>query len=265
MRSGAVMKIILLFWVFLAMTGLVLTASGCLFWVCVEGTRERTDFSRTLFSWSVSAISCDEGVFLEKQTRVLLVVDVQYDFCPGGALAVVTGMDVAHRICGYLESFADCYAVIVFTRDWHHDPGRHFAAQGEEPDFLEIWPPHCVAGTKGAEFSPALLHWTGQAIIVSKGHWSAVYSGFQGTVDISAGRELFLQGFLQESAVGSVDVCGLATDYCVAATEHDAMENGYKVRMLVDLCGGIAADSTARALTRFVKAGGEFVFSEAVA
>jgi nicotinamidase/pyrazinamidase len=177
----------------------------------------------------------------------LIVVDVQNDFCEGGSLAVLGGAGVAERITRHAHERTGDYEVVVATRDWHIDPGPHFSAT---PDYRDSWPPHCVAGTEGAQFHPAL----DQAAIdvtVSKGEHAAAYSGFEGRT--AAGEDL--EAVLRGRGVDSVDVCGLATDYCVRATALDAARTGFGVRVLQGLCAGVAPETTAAALDDLRAAG----------
>ncbi|HTN78125.1 MAG TPA: isochorismatase family protein [Acidimicrobiales bacterium] len=180
--------------------------------------------------------------------RALLIVDVQNDFCEGGSLAVAGGADVARRITAYLNEHADDYAAIVATRDWHEDPGTHFSAT---PDYRDSWPPHCVPGTVGAQFHPA-LDVSRVSAVVSKGRHSAAYSGFEGD---DAGQDL--ESILAESGVSAVDVCGLATDYCVRATALDAVRRGLDARVLLGLCAGVRAASTPEVVSELRAAGVE--------
>jgi nicotinamidase/pyrazinamidase len=179
--------------------------------------------------------------------RALIVVDVQNDFCEGGALAVDGGADVARRVSGYLAEHGGDYDVVVATRDWHEDPGDHFSAT---PDFRESWPPHCVAGSPGAGFHPALD--TGRVgAVVSKGMRSAAYSGFEGRDEGGAD----LASVLARYGVEDVDVCGLATDYCVRATALDAAALGMRTRVLLGLCAGVDPGTTDQATADLVAAG----------
>jgi nicotinamidase/pyrazinamidase len=179
-------------------------------------------------------------------TTGLIVVDVQIDFCEGGSLAVAGGADIARRITGHASAHRDRYAVVVATRDWHIAPGAHFAAA---PDYLDSWPVHCVAGTPGAMFHPALR--LAGATVVSKGATAAAYSGFEGADD--QGRSL--AAVLAAAGVNAVDVAGIATDYCVRATALDAARAGLSVRLLCDSCAGVAPASTEAALAEMVVAG----------
>jgi nicotinamidase/pyrazinamidase len=177
--------------------------------------------------------------------RALLIVDVQNDFCEGGSLPVAGGAAVAEAITEHLSAHAGDYDLVVATRDYHVDPGGHFS---DTPDYRTTWPRHCLAGTAGADFHPA-LDTSRVDVVVSKGQRSAAYSGFEGTTD---GRTL--DQVLTERGVVEVDVCGLATDHCVRATALDAARLGYTVRVLAPLCAGVALETTAAALDELVGA-----------
>jgi len=192
--------------------------------------------------------------------RALIVVDVQNDFCEGGSLPVPGGAEVAFKIGDLLHHWsrkdlkAPEYAVAVATRDHHIDPGSHFAAPGTEPDYVDSWPVHCVVGTDGEAFHPNLDPQPFDAIFL-KGEHAAAYSGFEGrTTD-----GLPLADWLREHGVTDVDVCGIATDYCVRATVLDAVREGFTVRLLTDLCTGVAQDSSATAVEEMRTAGAAVV------
>jgi nicotinamidase/pyrazinamidase len=183
--------------------------------------------------------------------RALVVVDVQRDFCEGGSLAVAGGAAVASAITEYIASpAAGQYACILATRDHHIDPGAHFAA---EPDYVDTWPPHCVAGTPGAGFHPALDTSRFEEVF-DKGERAAAYSGFEGgSVGFSGGagpapRGRSLAAWLRARGVTEVDIAGIATDHCVKATAIDAVGLGFATRVLIDLTAGVAADTTAEAV-----------------
>src|SRR6266550_2478219 len=108
--------------------------------------------------------------------RALIIVDVQNDFCEGGSLAVTGGADVARAITGLLAKPHD-YAHVVATKDFHIDPGEHFS---ENPDYATSWPRHCVVDTSGPDFHPQFDSGAVEAVF-KKGHYSAAYSGFEGT------------------------------------------------------------------------------------
>jgi nicotinamidase/pyrazinamidase len=162
------------------------------------------------------------AIAVDSQTDALLVVDVQRDFCPGGALAVPHGDDVV-PVIDRLLGVADW--MTVATRDWHPADHCSFKAQGG------IWPPHCVAGTEGAAFHPALDQ-SRIRTVVSKAvtRDAEAYSGFQGT-DLAAR--------LAARGIRRVFVCGLATDYCVKATALDARRAGLDVVVIEDAIRGV--------------------------
>jgi nicotinamidase/pyrazinamidase len=186
--------------------------------------------------------------------RALIVVDVQNDFCEGGSLAVSGGADVAFRIGELLHHWHDAepdqrdYAYVVATRDHHIDPGDHFS---DTPDFVSSWPVHCVAGTDGVGFHPNLDPQPFDAIF-DKGEYAAAYSGFEGTCHEN-GKPL--ADWLREKGVDQVDVCGIATDYCVRATALDANREGFRTTVLTDLTAGVAPASTEQTLVDLRTAG----------
>ncbi|MDR1808434.1 MAG: isochorismatase family protein [Propionibacteriaceae bacterium] len=163
-------------------------------------------------------------------SRALIIVDVQNDFCEGGALAVAGGAAVAAAISRYAAEDHG-YDVVVATRDAHIDPGAHFSAT---PDFADSWPPHCVVGTPGQDFHPDLRLKRLDAVF-DKGNYAAAYSGFEG-VD-QAGTPL--DEFLAARDVTDVDVVGIATDYCVKATALDAAQLGYTTKVLTKLTAAV--------------------------
>ena len=170
----------------------------------------------------------------------LLVVDVQRDFCEGGSLAVAGGANVAARISALLTTAAGrSYPVVVATRDWHVDPGGHFASAGAEPDYETSWPRHCVAGTPGAEWHPD-LRLPDRVVVVTKGEHEAAYSGFEGR----DGQDRPLAELLEAAGVDAVDVAGLATSYCVRATALDAVKAGFATRVLTDLVADVDPATT---------------------
>ncbi len=187
--------------------------------------------------------------------RALVIVDVQNDFCEGGSLAVSGGAAVAEGVSALVRDHGDRYAAVVATADWHHDPGPHWAAAGEEPDFLRTWPVHCRVGSGGEEFHPALAGALEHVdAVFRKGEHSAAYSGFEGATDV-AGTRVPLAVWLRERGVTDVDVCGIATDYCVRATALDAVAAGFATTLLPELTAGVAPVSTAAALEELATAG----------
>ena len=163
----------------------------------------------------------------DRLRRALIVVDVQPTFCEGGALAVTGGNAVAERIAAYVSAHRDDYALVITTQDWHIDPGDHFSP---DPDFIDTWPVHGVAGTDEARLHPALDGLVADAA-VKKGQYAAAYSGFEGVDDDGCG----LADILRAADIEAVDVVGLAESHCVKDTALDAVAQGYRVRVLTDL------------------------------
>src|SRR5690348_11084021 len=179
--------------------------------------------------------------------RALIVVDVQNDFCEGGSLAVTGGSAVAAAISAYLAAEGGSYAHVVASRDYHIDPGGHFS---DHPDFAGSWPPHCVAGTRGAQFHPNLD--TGRIeTVFSKGAHAAAYSAFEGTDE--AGTPL--ADWLRGRGVDALDVVGIATDYCVRATALDAAREGFATQVLLPLTAGVDPVTTGEAVAAMKAAG----------
>ncbi len=166
-------------------------------------------------------------------STALIVCDVQRDFCEGGSLAVAGGAEVAGRIDALLRGDHG-YDHVVATRDRHIDPGTHFSA---DPDFVDSWPRHCQAGTPGFEFHDRLSFRDFDAIF-DKGEYAAAYSGFEGTT----GDGTSLADWLTTHGVEQVDVCGIATDYCVRATALDAVHAGFETTVLLDLTAAVAPE-----------------------
>jgi nicotinamidase/pyrazinamidase len=178
-------------------------------------------------------------------STALIVVDMQNDFCEGGSLGLPGGAAKAEAISKRMAT--GNYAHIVATRDYHIDPGDHFS---DNPDFNKSWPPHCVAGTAGASFHPALDVVPIEAVF-SKGHYTAAYSGFEGKTD--AGEDL--TDWLRAHDVDAVEVVGIATDFCVHATAMDAAKAGFSVNVLLDLTVGGSQATVDNALNDFREAG----------
>ncbi|QXW93132.1 isochorismatase family protein [Rothia sp. HSID18067] len=187
-------------------------------------------------------------------TKALIIVDVQNDFCAGGALATDRGAKVAALISEYVEDNHHRYEAVVATQDWHIDPGAHFS---DTPDFVDSWPVHCVANTEGAEIHPNLDTDYIEAYF-RKGRYEAAYSGFEGlqapeesvmtgehepgaTLD-DEGPKTPLADWLDEHEIQDVDIVGIATDYCVLATAKDAVDAGYETRVLIDLTAPVHED-----------------------
>jgi len=173
----------------------------------------------------------------------LIIVDVQVDFCPGGALPVPEGDKIVPVLNEYIRKFDSAGALIIATRDWH--PPNHISFR----DYGGLWPQHCVQGTKGAEFHPD-LRLPNKVLIVSKATdpKREAYSGFEGTG---------LDEMLRRFGVRRVFVGGLATEYCVKNTVLDALKYGFETFLLEDAVKGIDVNlgDTERAIREMLEKG----------
>ena len=185
-------------------------------------------------------------------TTTLIIVDVQNDFCEGGAMAVDGGGDVARSISALVgtDKAGARYDVVVATKDWHVDPGEHFADPAVGPNFVDTWPVHCVADTDGAAFHPDLDIAVDEVFL--KGRHTASYTGFDGGA--AADESTHLGEWLKSRGVTDVQVVGLATDHCVKATAIDAAGEGFATTVLLEYCAGVAPDTTEAALTEMAAA-----------
>lgn len=180
--------------------------------------------------------------------RALVIVDVQLDFCEGGSLAVAGGASVAARINALTSrNGGGVYDQVVATRDYHVDPGGHFSST---PDYVDSWPVHCVVGTAGAAFHPALDVAPIRAVF-AKGAHVAAYSGFEGAEPGGAG----LAEWLRSRRVTGIDVVGIATDHCVRATALDGARAGFTTTVLTEFCAGVAEETTAKAIAEMRASG----------
>ena len=183
--------------------------------------------------------------------NALLAIDLQNDFVQGGSLPVPGGSQVAAQIARHIRHFKTEYTLVVGTRDYHEDPADHFSAT---PDFVNTWPPHCVIGTAGAGFFPAVQNLVREKLIqvvVSKGRHAAAYSGFEGYDP----RGHLLVDVLKEARIDHIDICGIATDYCVRATALDARKNAFATRILVNLCVSVTEATGLQAIEEMRTAG----------
>ncbi|MGN6576185.1 MAG: isochorismatase family protein, partial [Nocardioides sp.] len=154
---------------------------------------------------------------------------------------------VAAGVSQFLRDNPDRWDHVIATQDHHIDPGGHF---GDPPDYVNTWPAHCVAGTPGADFHPNLDTDRFDAIFI-KGEHQAAYSGFEGKAPDGSGLAAWLRGH----EVTHVDVCGIATDYCVRATALDAVRNGFDTTLLTSMCAGVAPGTSAEAVDEMRAAG----------
>jgi len=183
--------------------------------------------------------------------NALLVVDVQADFVEGGSLGVAGGLMVAAMIARHVRHFKSEYQFVVASRDYHESAPDHIS---DHPDFVNTWPPHCMAGTPGAAFVPTIQNLVREKYIqevVTKGRNAAAYSAFDGLDKRGHG----LLDVLKEQRVDHIDVCGIATDYCVRASALDARTNQFQVRVLVNLCAAVYEATGLQALDEMKSAG----------
>ena len=183
--------------------------------------------------------------------NALLVIDIQNDFVEGGALPVTGGKQVAAMVSRHVRHFKQEYNFVVATRDYHEDPAGHFS---DHPDFVNTWPPHCIVGTPGASLCVPIFNLVREKLIsavVDKGRHTPAYSGFE-AVD-ARGHPLL--EVLREARVDHMDICGLATDYCVRATALDARKHEFAVRVLVNLCAPVNPETGLQALEEMKVAG----------
>lgn len=186
-------------------------------------------------------------------TRALLVIDVQVDFCEGGALACSGGAAVAKAITSHIQSHRSHYDHVIASRDWHTPNSLnsgHFPPAGVAPDFVSTWPLHCIAGEQGAQYhenlDPSLID-----LHIKKGQDANGYSIFDGTDD--SGRSF--EALVRDLGITQVDVVGIATDYCVRASSLDAKKHGLSVRVITSLTAGVDAKSTETAIDEMVDIG----------
>lgn len=190
-------------------------------------------------------------------TRALFIIDVQNDFTEGGALGVDGGAAVAQGVSAFLQAHAGAYTAVFASRDWHDadsDNGGHISAS---PDFVDTWPPHCIAGTPGAEYHPD-LDISSVTVHVRKGQGVPAYSIFEGT----AADGSTVDHELERLDITDIDVVGIATDHCVLASARDALDAGRTVRVFRDLVAGVAPEPSAAALADLADRGAIVTVSE---
>ncbi|HXV25878.1 MAG TPA: bifunctional nicotinamidase/pyrazinamidase [Alphaproteobacteria bacterium] len=173
----------------------------------------------------------------------LIIVDVQNDFCPGGALAVPKGDEIVPLVNRLIAAFEH----VVLTQDWHPKDHSSFASnhQGKAPFSTTVmpygeqtlWPDHCVQGTRGAEFHGDLL-WTKAELIIRKGFRPAIDS-YSAIYENDHKTPTGLAGYLRERGLTRLVLAGLATDFCVAYSALDAVRVGFEVTVALDACRGI--------------------------
>lgn len=195
---------------------------------------------------------------LNMETSALIVVDIQNDFCPGGALAVQQGDEIVSVINRLAQRFEN----VILTQDWHPEGHASFASTHGRGEYSLIdmpygsqvmWPDHCVQDSAGSKFHPALSVPHAQ-LVIRKGYRAGVdsYSAFKEADGVPTG----LAGYLRERGIERVTVVGLATDFCVAWTAMDARQAGFEVEVIEKACRGIDVDgSLAKAWEAMAAAG----------
>jgi nicotinamidase/pyrazinamidase len=195
-----------------------------------------------------------------RMAEALIVIDVQNDFCPGGALAVSGGDEIVPRVNAMIRRFEH----VVLTQDWHPAGHSSFASQNPGKQSFEtvampygeqtLWPDHCVQGSAGAEFHPG-LEWTKAELVVRKGFRKAIdsYSAF---FENDHQTPTGLAGYLRERGIGEVTFAGLATDFCVAYSALDAARSGFKATVAMDACRAIDLGGSLAAMTERMKKAG---------
>ena len=193
-------------------------------------------------------------------SHALIVIDVQNDFCPGGALAVPEGDQIVSGINALMDEFQ----AVILTQDWHPADHSSFASQHEGKAPMELvempygpqvlWPDHCIQGSKGAEFHDA-LRVDRADLIIRKGYNRAIdsYSGFfENDQTTSTG----LEGYLKSRGITHLTFVGLATDFCVNFSAVDAARLGFGVEVALDLCRAIDFDGSLEAAREGMAAAG---------
>lgn len=180
--------------------------------------------------------------------KALVVVDIQNDFCPGGALGVQEGDQIIPVLNQYVALFLKHQIPVFVSRDWHPKETKHFKQAGGP------WPPHCIQGTDGAAFHPD-FRIPAETTILSKGTDPDAdgYSVFEA----HDSKHKSFNELLQAKDIDELYIGGIATDYCVRTTSLDALENSYKVNILTDAIKGVAHEDSKRAIEEIVARNGK--------
>jgi nicotinamidase/pyrazinamidase len=183
-----------------------------------------------------------------KATKALLIVDIQNDFCPGGALGVPEGDKIIPVINKYIRYFAKNKLPVFATRDWHPVRTRHFK------EFGGVWPAHCIQNTRGSLFHPD-LKLTKDTVLLYKGMDpdKDSYSSFHA----EGANGVLLEEILKRFGIKEIYIGGLATDYCVRFTAKDALKHGFKVKILMDAAKGVnlKPDDSQKAIKEIIRLG----------
>jgi len=197
---------------------------------------------------------------MSAEQDVLLVIDVQNDFCPGGALAVAGGDEIVSLVNAMIPRFEH----VVLTQDWHPEGHSSFASQHPGKNPFEtvampygeqtLWPDHCVQGSEGAAFHPG-LEWTKAELVIRKGFRKGIdsYSAF---FENDHKTPTGLAGYLKERGISKVTLAGLATDFCVAYSALDAVRSGLQATVAMEACRAIDLGGSLAAMTERMKAAG---------
>ncbi len=197
---------------------------------------------------------------MRPDTDALIVIDIQNDFCPGGALAVADGDTIIPRVNALMDEFS----TVVLTQDWHPHHHASFAANhpGAAPFSLTempygpqvLWPTHCVQATEGADFHPGLA--TDPAHLVIRKGFRPQIDSYSAFFENDRRTTTGLDGYLKARGITGVTLVGLATDYCVAYSALDAVRLGYSVRVLLGACRAIDLNGSLAAMTEQMRAAG---------
>lgn len=192
--------------------------------------------------------------------EALVVIDLQNDFCPGGALAVVGGDEIVPLVNDMIRNTEH----VVLTQDWHPSGHSSFASshQGRKPfetitmpyGEQTLWPDHCIQGSLGADFHSGLA-WTKAELVVRKGFRTAIdsYSAF---FENDHKTPTGLAGYLKERGIGAITLVGLATDYCVAYSALDAVKQGFDTSVRLDACRGIDLNGSVETMVKRMREAG---------
>ena len=192
--------------------------------------------------------------------EALIVIDLQNDFCPGGALAVAGGDEIVPLVNEMIARFEH----VVLTQDWHPQGHSSFASQHSGKNPFEtvtmpygeqtLWPDHCIQGSEGAAFHPA-LQWTKAELVIRKGFRKGIdsYSAF---FENDHKTPTGLGGYLRERGIDEVTFTGLATDFCVAYSALDAARCGFKATVAMDACRAIDLGGSLAAMTAKMREAG---------
>lgn len=195
---------------------------------------------------------------MRAQTEALIVIDIQNDFCPGGALAVTGGDEIVPGVNALMEEFA----TVILTQDWHPKGHSSFASSHSAEAFSTtempygtqvLWPDHCIQGTDGAAFHKDLR--TDGDLIIRKG-FNPLIDSYSAFFENDHVTPTGLEGYLRTRGIETLTMVGLATDFCVNFSAVDAAKLGFKVMVQTDLCRAIDMDGSLAAALEGMKAAG---------